>query len=136
MFFSLNFLAATQDIAVDGWALTMLQKRNVSYGSTCNCVGVTAGYFLAYVILLAFSSADFCNNYIRMSPQSYGIITLGGENYKNFNFILKIVQKNLKFNFIIVFFYLLFSIFVIKIVIIIFIIIIIIIFLLINKTSV
>ena len=25
MFFFLNFLAATQDIAVDGWALTMLQ---------------------------------------------------------------------------------------------------------------
>lgn len=26
MFFCLNFLAATQDIAVDGWALTMLKK--------------------------------------------------------------------------------------------------------------
>lgn len=26
MFFCLNFLAATQDIAVDGWALTMLRK--------------------------------------------------------------------------------------------------------------
>ena len=27
MFFFLNFLAATQDIAVDGWALTMLQVQ-------------------------------------------------------------------------------------------------------------
>lgn len=26
MFFCLNFLAATQDIAVDGWALTMLRQ--------------------------------------------------------------------------------------------------------------
>lgn len=26
MFFVLNFLAATQDIIVDGWALTMLKK--------------------------------------------------------------------------------------------------------------
>lgn len=26
MFFILNFLAATQDIIVDGWALTMLKK--------------------------------------------------------------------------------------------------------------
>lgn len=26
IFFILNFLAATQDIAVDGWALTMLRK--------------------------------------------------------------------------------------------------------------
>ena len=30
MFFFLNFLAATQDIAVDGWALTMLQVRMIS----------------------------------------------------------------------------------------------------------
>lgn len=29
------FLAATQDIAVDGWAITMLSKKNVGYaGST------------------------------------------------------------------------------------------------------
>ena len=39
MFFFLNFLAATQDIAVDGWALTMLQRHNVGYASTCNSVG-------------------------------------------------------------------------------------------------
>lgn len=26
VFFCLNFLAATQDIAVDGWALTMLSR--------------------------------------------------------------------------------------------------------------
>jgi PAT family acetyl-CoA transporter-like MFS transporter 1 len=26
IFFMLNFLAATQDIAVDGWALTMLSR--------------------------------------------------------------------------------------------------------------
>jgi PAT family acetyl-CoA transporter-like MFS transporter 1 len=36
LFFALNFLAATQDIAVDGWALTMLQRKNVGYASTCN----------------------------------------------------------------------------------------------------
>ncbi len=36
MFFALNFLAATQDIAVDGWALTMLKRENVGYASTCN----------------------------------------------------------------------------------------------------
>jgi len=31
VFFSLNFLAATQDIAVDGWALTMLKRFVNSY---------------------------------------------------------------------------------------------------------
>ncbi|KAH7638666.1 acetyl-coenzyme a transporter 1-like protein [Dermatophagoides farinae] len=49
MFLILNFLAATQDIAVDGWALTMLKPWNVGYASTCNTVGQTSGYFLGYV---------------------------------------------------------------------------------------
>merc|ERR1719356_1427974 len=62
MFFFLNFLAATQDIAVDGWALTMLQRHNVGYASTCNSVGQTAGYFLGYVFFMAL--------------ESYGLVTL------------------------------------------------------------
>lgn len=78
VFFSLNFLAATQDIAVDGWALTMLQKRNVGYASTCNSVGQTAGYFVGNVVLLAFSSPEFCNKYLRLIPQDEGVITLAG----------------------------------------------------------
>ena len=78
VFFSLNFLAATQDIAVDGWALTMLQKRNVGYASTCNSVGQTAGYFVGNVVLLAFSSPEFCNKYLRLIPQEEGVITLAG----------------------------------------------------------
>jgi len=64
MFFFLNFLAATQDIAVDGWALTMLQRHNVGYASTCNSVGQTAGYFLGYVFFMAL--------------ESYGLVTLSG----------------------------------------------------------
>lgn len=36
VFFVLWFLAATQDIAVDGWALTMLKRENVGYAATCN----------------------------------------------------------------------------------------------------
>jgi len=64
MFFFLNFLAATQDIAVDGWALTMLQRHNVGYASTCNSVGQTAGYFLGYVFYMAL--------------ESYGLVTLAG----------------------------------------------------------
>jgi len=64
MFFFLNFLAATQDIAVDGWALTMLQRHNVGYASTCNSVGQTAGYFLGYVFF--------------MGLESYGLVSLPG----------------------------------------------------------
>ncbi len=51
-----------QDIAVDGWALTMLKPHNVGYASTCNSVGQTAGYFLGYVFYMAL--------------ESYGLVTL------------------------------------------------------------
>lgn len=77
IFLMLNFLAATQDIAVDGWALTMLKRRNVGYASTCNTAGQTAGFFIGNVIFLALESADFCNKYIRAPDEQLdvGIIT-------------------------------------------------------------
>lgn len=78
IFFMLNFLAATQDIAVDGWALTMLKRCNVGHASTCNSVGQTAGYFLGYVVFIALESADFCNKYLRTVPHQDGLITLPG----------------------------------------------------------
>ncbi|CAG0889954.1 unnamed protein product [Cyprideis torosa] len=80
-FFFLNFLAATQDIAVDGWALTMLKRRNVGYASTCNSVGQTTGYFLGYVLLMALESTEFCNTYLRSEPSSKGLVTLAGFLY-------------------------------------------------------
>lgn len=78
IFFSLNFLAATQDIAVDGWALTMLQKRNVAHASTCNSVGQTAGYFLGYVVFMALESKEFCNKYIFTEARNEGLVDLSG----------------------------------------------------------
>lgn len=78
IFFSLNFLAATQDIAVDGWALTMLKRRNVGHASTCNSVGQTAGYFLGYVLFMALESKEFCNTYIFSEPRTEGLVNLSG----------------------------------------------------------
>lgn len=78
VFFCLNFLAATQDIAVDGWALTMLKRCNVGHASTCNSVGQTAGYFLGYVAFIALESSDFCNSYLRTIPSNQGLVTLPG----------------------------------------------------------
>nr|CAD7259345.1 unnamed protein product [Timema shepardi] len=78
-FFGLSFLAATQDIAVDGWALTMLKRCNVGHASTCNSVGQTAGYFLGYVVFVGLESAEFCNTYLRSTPADTGIITLPGD---------------------------------------------------------
>jgi PAT family acetyl-CoA transporter-like MFS transporter 1 len=60
IFFLLYFLAATQDIAVDGWALTMLSKANVGYAGTCNSVGQTAGYFLAFSGFFGLSKLGVC----------------------------------------------------------------------------
>jgi PAT family acetyl-CoA transporter-like MFS transporter 1 len=43
-----------QDIAVDGWAITMLSARNVGLASTANAVGQTAGLvisFTGYLVL-------------------------------------------------------------------------------------
>jgi PAT family acetyl-CoA transporter-like MFS transporter 1 len=81
VFFMLNFLAATQDIAVDGWALTMLARENVGWASTCNSVGQTAGFFLGYVVFLALESPNFCNDWLRAVPSDVGMITLSGYLY-------------------------------------------------------
>ena len=76
--FFLVFMCATQDIAVDGWALTLLTPGNVSYASTAQTVGLTAGQFLSYTVFLAFNSADFANKYFRSVPIDEGLMSLGG----------------------------------------------------------
>ena len=76
-FFLIYTFAATQDIAVDGWALTMLLRRNVGYASTCNTVGQTVGFFLGYTLFLAFESKEFCNTYLRSQPAEEGMVNLG-----------------------------------------------------------
>ncbi|CAE7334007.1 SLC33A1 [Symbiodinium pilosum] len=53
LFFLLYFLCATQDIAVDGWALTMLRKENVGYAATTNAMGQTLGYAIGFTGFMA-----------------------------------------------------------------------------------
>lgn len=76
--FFLVFLCATQDIAVDGWALTLLSPPHLSYASTAQTVGLTAGQFLSYTVFLAFESPDFANHWFRQVPSQEGVMTLGG----------------------------------------------------------
>ncbi|KAF2807428.1 acetyl-coenzyme A transporter 1 [Mytilinidion resinicola] len=78
--FALVFLCATQDIAVDGWALTLLSHENLSYASTAQTVGLTAGQFLSYTVFLAFNSKDFANRWFRPAdaPLEVGLMTLDG----------------------------------------------------------
>lgn len=76
-FFILVFFCATQDIAVDGWALTVLSNQSLSYASTAQTIGINAGYFSSFTIYLALSSPDFANKYLRSTPLSEGLFTMG-----------------------------------------------------------
>lgn len=59
IFTTLVFISATQDIAVDGWALTLLSEENLSYASTCQTIGLNSGFFASFTLFLAFSSPEF-----------------------------------------------------------------------------
>lgn len=74
----LVFLCATQDICVDGWALTILSKQSLSYASTAQTVGLNIGYFLSFTVFISLNSSDFINKYFRTVPKPYGLISLGG----------------------------------------------------------
>ncbi|KAI9781202.1 MAG: hypothetical protein M1816_002462 [Peltula sp. TS41687] len=76
--FFLVFMCATQDIAVDGWALTLISPQNISYASTAQTVGLTAGQFLSFTVFLAFNAPNFANRWFRAVPKDEGVITLGG----------------------------------------------------------
>jgi MFS family permease len=76
--FMLVLFCATQDIAVDGWAITLMSPPNISYASTAQTVGLTAGHFLSYTVFLAFNSKDFANRWFRDVPGDEGLLSLGG----------------------------------------------------------
>ncbi|RLV91400.1 putative membrane protein [Spathaspora sp. JA1] len=77
-FFMLVFFCATQDIAVDGWALTCLSPHSLSFASTAQTIGINLGYFMSFTIFLALSSPDFTNKYLRAVPiEDKGLFSLG-----------------------------------------------------------
>lgn len=76
-FFTLIIFVATQDIAVDGWAIALLSKKNVAYASTCQSVGQNIGFFASYTVFLALQQPGFCNRF-RSVPSDVGFISLSG----------------------------------------------------------
>jgi hypothetical protein len=76
-FLSTIFFCATQDIAVDGWALTLLSKESLSYASTAQTIGLNCGYFMSFTVFLSFNSSEFSNKYLRSVPQDEGVLGLG-----------------------------------------------------------
>lgn len=75
-FLFLYFLMATQDIAVDGWALTMLSRESVGYASICNTIGQIFGIFIANQGFIALSDARWCHTYLGVNGG--GLVTLPG----------------------------------------------------------
>ncbi|TDL28917.1 MFS general substrate transporter [Rickenella mellea] len=63
IFTSLVFFSATQDIAVDGWALTLLSEENLGYASTCQTIGLNTGYFASFTVFLALNSEAFSHKW-------------------------------------------------------------------------
>ncbi|XP_022175893.1 acetyl-coenzyme A transporter 1-like [Myzus persicae] len=76
-----NALAATNDIAIDGWTLTLLRRENLGYASTCNTSGQALGIAFGYVMFILFESEEFCNKWLRFTAQKGGIITMEGYLY-------------------------------------------------------
>lgn len=80
LFTSLVFFSATQDIAVDGWALTLLSQENLSYASTCQTIGLNTGFFASFTVFLALNSETFA--------QKWGIPRLTLTSYLHFCTVL------------------------------------------------
>lgn len=77
------FLMATQDIAVDGWALTLLSAKNVGYATVCNNIGQSVGYFLAFNGLIAFTDPIWCDRHKNYIPhyQKHGDVLITFESF-------------------------------------------------------
>lgn len=78
LFLSMNFLCATQDIAVDGWALTMLRKENAAYQATCNAAGQTVGFTLGWTGVTAMNQMGLLDlsGFLYYSGAAFVAVTL------------------------------------------------------------
>lgn len=65
VFFTIMLFTATQDVAVDAWALTLLQPKNLPYASTCQSIGLSLGSFTSFTLFLALQNPSFCDSYVR-----------------------------------------------------------------------
>ena len=78
--FALVLCAATQDIAVDGLAVSLLPPSRRAWASTVQTAGLQCGFFASVTLFLALNSADFCNDYVRswlgIAPSADGLLSL------------------------------------------------------------
>eukprot|EP01053_Blabericola_migrator_P010734 Blabericola_migrator_1__10733@NODE_613_length_7277_cov_58_358391_g446_i0_p2_GENE_NODE_613_length_7277_cov_58_358391_g446_i0NODE_613_length_7277_cov_58_358391_g446_i0_p2_ORF_typecomplete_len400_score39_56Acatn/PF13000_7/2_6e23BT1/PF03092_16/2_8e11MFS_2/PF13347_6/14MFS_2/PF13347_6/1_8e10_NODE_613_length_7277_cov_58_358391_g446_i059847183 len=75
-FFTMYILMATQDIAVDGWAIEILPQPYKKHASTCNAIGQTVGAYCSSLTFLVLNDADACNRWFRKEPLPYGVASI------------------------------------------------------------
>jgi PAT family acetyl-CoA transporter-like MFS transporter 1 len=72
----LFFFLSVQDIAVDGWAVEMLDPKNSAYASTCQATGQRIGTFIGSSFFIALNSEEFCNKYIFSTPKEEPLLSV------------------------------------------------------------
>lgn len=58
-FTAIFFALSIQDIAVDGWAITIVKPRNLPYASSSQSLGMSIGVFISKTGFFAFNSLTF-----------------------------------------------------------------------------
>ena len=59
MFTTVFLTMAFQDIAVDGWAVTIVKKENLANSASCQLLGHSIGGFFSTSVYLALNSTEF-----------------------------------------------------------------------------
>jgi hypothetical protein len=81
-FFFVMMIVATQDIAVDGWAVSLLPQEQRALASTCQSIGINIGFYTSFTVFLALNSPSFSDAWIRPFlnlplDSSQGFVSLG-----------------------------------------------------------
>lgn len=69
-------LASWQDIAVDGWVLTMFSETHVRWGAVCQNIGQLLGVVFGSSLFIQLNSVKFCNHYLYSEPQTEPMLRL------------------------------------------------------------
>lgn len=73
--FIIVFFIATQDIALDGWALTLCMENN-TMASACQTIGQVGGGLISGLLFSLLNDIDFCNKYIYSEQQTEPILSV------------------------------------------------------------
>jgi len=83
-------LIAVQDVAVDGWVLTILTEDYISYGPATQTIGLMLGSLISYNLFIPLNSTYFCNKYLYSVAKTEPLLTVETFWYCNALFVLGI----------------------------------------------